>query len=357
VLPRRDLFLLPLIMVATLLALSVPAELVSRALYPSVKVDSCSAADRTSFHAKPNCISHVKIPEGPWATYRYNDCGFRTPEPCGPKPAGSLRVAVIGSSTSAGFMTPYEETMAARAAGALTERCRRPVEFQNLSAMGNHGLKLLESAKAAMSLNPDAMVMLVSPIDFDLSGDVHDQLVQKPTRSNPVRRIKDAIESSRLLYMESYFLLKDDDTYVPLFLRSGHNPDFMRAPLTPAWSRKLRNFEALMKQVAGLAKARGVPAVLIFAPQRAEASLASTDRFGHDYDPELLPNALGRIARNHGMIFADVTRAVPRNTPSDTLFYAMNGHLNGRGHALVADVLVHRLISPDVAAFGKVCTA
>ena len=64
--------------------------------------------------ALPNCTARYKAGEGPWAENSYNACGYRTEHPCGPKPPGSFRVALIGSSTSMGYLIPYQQTFAVR---------------------------------------------------------------------------------------------------------------------------------------------------------------------------------------------------------------------------------------------------
>lgn len=352
--PRRDFLLLPLIVAGTMIALFVPAELVSRALYPAVDIDTCALPTRAgSFHSQPDCTSRMKTPEGPWAETRYNECGFRSPEACAAKPAGSLRVAVLGSSTSAGYLTPYPETMAARAAAALTRRCRRPVQFQNLGAKGNHGERLLASGRAAVKMGADAVVLVVSPIDFELTKEVSPAAVPRSRSTNPLRQIKDLLSSSRLLYMESYFILREDTAYVPIFLASGGNGDFMRLPLSVTWTRRLAEFDAMMEQLATLTTARGLPAMLVFVPQRAEAAIAAGDPVDHIH-PLLLPDLLGKIAARHGILFRDMTRMLPRGVQSQRYFYAVNGHINGHGHALAASGIVDGLES--MPSFTAACS-
>lgn len=60
-------------------------------------IDSCRVADANiGFANRPGCISRMKNAESSWETNQYNDCGYRTKESCGPKPAGTIRVALVG---------------------------------------------------------------------------------------------------------------------------------------------------------------------------------------------------------------------------------------------------------------------
>jgi hypothetical protein len=358
-LPRRDFLILPLIVLATLLALVVPAEWAMRKFFPSDDVDQCGGhASGQSFHARPNCVDQMKVPEGDWATMRYNECGFRNPESCGPKPAGALRVAMLGSSTTSGYATPYDETMAARAARSFTRACGKPVEFQNLGKQGNRGERLIASARAALDLKPDAAVLVVSQTDLQLinAADAPEGSA-KPARNswNFMREIKNQMSSSRLLYMESYSLLRNDDNYVPVYLKSGHNADFMRAPLSREWRAKLAALDSAVAGVAEVMHAQNIPVLMLFTPQRAEAALASSTHLKEKVDPQLLPRELKAIATRHGFAFENGLDYIPKDMPSSEIYYAINGHPNGKGHALLATALVHGLTKNSHSALSQ-CT-
>lgn len=357
-LPRRDLLLLPLIALATAILLLVPAELIVRQQHPAVLVDTCIVETATTSvvnHGKPNCVSQTKTAEGPWVTNRYNACGYRSSEPCGAKPAGSLRVAVVGSSTAAGFLTPYADTMAARSARALTVRCGRPVEFQNLGAYGNIGERLVLSAREAMTLTPDAMVVAIDPFDFDPSGALADIGAAPGLKRSVLARVRERISSSSLLYMESYYLLREDASYLPLYLGLAHGADFMRVPMPPKWRKSVEAFDHAIAQVAAVARARSVPVLVVFVPQRAQAVLASSRRPNAQFDPRAFPKLLERIAHSHGVAFVDSTLEIPKDTPSADIFYAVNSHINGRGHEFVSHALIRAMTESGMTSFAQRC--
>jgi hypothetical protein len=355
-LPKRDMLLLPLIAIGTIAALLLPAEFVIRSQHPAALVDQCTIGSKSpAIHGRPNCVSRTKAAEGPWVTNRYNECGYRNPESCGPKPAGTLRVAMVGSSTSAGYLTPYDDSMAARSARALTALCKRPVEFQNLSAAGNLGKRVVASVSEAMPLDPDAIVLAVDPFDFEPSGAGAIEVGRPAPQRNFLRRIRDRVSASSLLYMESYLLLHDDASYLPLYLGVGRGADFMRSPLPDAWRRQVEMFDASVTHIAALAKAQSVPFLIVFVPQRAQAALASSHKADPDFHPFAFPTLLNAIAQRHGAAFADVTREIAPGTPSSRLFYAVNGHINAQGHALASHAIVDQLTSAAMAPFADKC--
>ena len=86
-LPRRDIVLLPLISMLTLLCMLAGAEVITRIVWPEQIVNSCQVPDPSlGFRYRPNCSSTMKSAEGPWYTNDYNECGYRSAASCGPVP-------------------------------------------------------------------------------------------------------------------------------------------------------------------------------------------------------------------------------------------------------------------------------
>jgi len=357
-LPRRDLVLLPLILIGTMLLLLVPTELIVRNHHPAELVDRCvveTASMTVANHGKPHCMSRTKAPEGPWVNNNYNACGYRSPEPCGPKPADSLRVAVIGSSIAAGYLIPFDDSFAERSAKALTAQCARPVEFQNLGSYGNIGGRLVVSAKEAMTLNPDALVIPIDPFDLDPVG-AKDNLGASQARKRGILAwTRSQISGSSLLYMASYYLLQDDASYLPFYLGTARGADFLRLPMPIQWRASLAAFDQSLARVAAISRARSVPVLIVFVPQRAQAALAAMPRPDPDFHADTLPALLATIARKHGFSFADTTQRIPRNLQSSKFFYAVNGHMNGDGHELVSRAVVAAMTAQTMHAFARKC--
>ena len=109
-LPRRDLLILPLISICTIVLCLIAAESLASYFFASQELNPCMVADPVhGAKFKPNCTVRMKAAEGPWVTSSYNDCGYRTKESCGPKSPGTTRIALLGSSASEGFYNSYDQ--------------------------------------------------------------------------------------------------------------------------------------------------------------------------------------------------------------------------------------------------------
>ena len=85
-------------------------------------------------------------------------------------------------------------------------------------------------------------------------------------------------------------------------------------------------------------------------PPQAQALLISDDNAPPEanVDPTELPDALQEAAEQHGVIYADSSDEFEKIHHAEDMFYNADGHLNGRGHELVADAAEAALIR----AFG-----
>ncbi len=85
------------------------SEILSHLIWPAQYGSACIVADPVQgYRFKPNCSVRGKIPEGPWITYRYNECGYRSENSCGPKSPGTMRIVILGSSMSQALHVPSE---------------------------------------------------------------------------------------------------------------------------------------------------------------------------------------------------------------------------------------------------------
>ena len=345
-LPRRDYIVLPLLSLLTILTLFTAAEVVSRIMFVQHEADACMMADRqlgTRF--RPNCTSRVKAAEGPWVINSYNNCGYRTPQSCGPKPDGAVRIAVLGSSVAQGYLVPYGQTFAARAAQQLTQDCRKPVQFQNLASIGYIWNRLADRVDDAIALHPDAAVIVMVP--FDLQQDAappDDQLAdQQNHEPGPLKRLDGLILNSRAVIVAQHFMFRQPDLYTKLYLHYGDRADFLRPPFTPAWQDRLQRFDQLMADIADRFHAAGVPLFLVYVPERAQAALLSAHQSPPGVDPYALPRQIGDIASRHGVHFIDLSPTMSHMPDAAALYYPVDGHLSGQGAGVLADVLTRHL--------------
>ena len=108
---------------------------------------ACIIIDKLDLpNPKPDCTYQTKVAEGPWVTYHFQFVRlYRTYDSCGPKPAGTLRVVLIGSSIAEGMNVPFEETFGQRTARAIAKATGRKVEVEDTA---------FEGVSPARSLSP-----------------------------------------------------------------------------------------------------------------------------------------------------------------------------------------------------------
>ena len=228
-LPRRDLLILPLLSIVAALALAFCTETTAQHFFFGNGVDSCRVADANiGFTARPGCIAYLKSAEGAWVTNQYNDCGYRSKESCGPKPAGTTRIAVIGSSFSEGWFVAYDEMFSTRAAAELAHKLGRPVEVQNLSREHCFPLCAFHRTQEALALKPDVLVLAVSPSDIENldSSEVPDRYLANPAShtATGIEKKIGTFERFKMLGSQSgtttaveNFLFQDPATYLRFF--------------------------------------------------------------------------------------------------------------------------------------------
>ena len=252
--------------------------------------------------------SRVKAAEGPWVTNSYNACGYRTPQSCGPKPAGDVRIAVLGSSIAQGYLVPYQETFAARAAEQLTHRCGEPVEFQNLASIGYVWERLARRADEALTLHPDAAIIVLIPFDLQQTDPGEDDGPgPKLAPEGPMKRLDSLMKNSRALVAAQHYLFSRPDLYTAV-LFTLRRPSGLSAGAADAGMAAPGGRFRHLCWVGSPTKyhAAHVPLMLVYVPQRAQATLLAA----HQAPPGVAPYAFGRrigeIAARHGVDYLDL---------------------------------------------------
>lgn len=365
-LPRRDLFLLPLVSLLTIVVLWAGAEIVARAAFEESGREICTVKGAIPGRMKPDCVSTRKAAEGPDVRMAYNDCGYRTRESCGPRPPGTLRIALLGASTAQGFKVPFAESFGQRLNEELTRACRRPVEVQNMAMPGYELVDSYMRTGEALRLKPDLVMFLFGAYDIEaisspkrLQDRDHPELLRdastgtgKPRPRGLLKRLVDLTADSRALVMAQHFLYSDRDTYVKLFLLYGDKADYVRRPLTPLWQKRLSIAQMLLSGMAKKIAAAGVPFADVIAPTELQVSLLNAADRPRNVDPYEVDRRIDAIAAENGMISIDTLPAFADvKTPAD-VFYSVDGHLNGDGHAILAQAVLRRLTDGSVPAFA-----
>jgi hypothetical protein len=376
-LPRSDLFVIPLLVLLTLAGLFGIGEFTARTLFVESGVETCGGVAPSGVTAmRPNCQSHRKAAEGPDTVNVYNDCGYRSPEPCRSRTANGIRVALMGASTAQGLKVRYPDSFAARLTNALSTGCHRPVEFQNMGVAGAGLLDIYRRLDEALALNPDLVMIVLTPYEMKAVIDRQEMARRDaPLPSNPgsdatvvsgvpatlvasvappvkslVARISDLAFNSRILVVAQHYLFQDRPTFVRLFMLHGEDADYLRVPYGSGWEQRLNDFDTLLSTMAARSKAAGVGLFIALGPQRIQASLLDRLVLAPGVDPFEIGRRIGAIAERHGVLFQDTLTGFAKVADPDGLFYAVDGHMDAGGHAVFAGSVLNRLIS-DSALF------
>lgn len=348
-LPRRDYILLPAIGLATVFLMAAIPELIARSVFYEQVTDSCLAPDPVlGYRAQPNCDSRYKPAEGPWVENHYNECGYRTAESCGPKPDGTFRIAIVGASTSAGYLVPYPETFAVRVSRFLAERCGRPVEFQNLGGLNYQWGRVEARMDEALRLKPDLVLALLTP--YDLQQPLHQDAAAAPPPPQGLRariqdKLRSLIQGSSSWMAILHYRAQIHDVYLKFYLREPDRSGYLRQPFSPAWQARVDDADHLVGDLAQKASAAKVPFTLIYVPLMVQAVLEQHAGSYPDMSPLALDDAFARIAAEHGIGYVDMETALLHVRNLNSLFYPVDDHLTGAGSAILAAQLGQQILA------------
>ena len=369
-LPRRDWIILPLLSLLTIAVLLLAAEGAARYFFVSVRDDSCEIDDSTiSFRFRPTCTSHSKSAEGPWMESQFNDCGYRTRESCGPKPPNTTRISLLGASSAEGYLVAYDETFAARAAKQLTIELGRQVEIQNLGREQCFPICIFHRVDEALALKSDLLLIAVAPLEFDRMdpSDVKDRykpmlsgLDQAQLRKgiDPNKKaltpVEDFVRHSRAGLAALHFLFQNPATFERMYMLSGEHANYLRTPFSPAWEKRMEAFDLLLGEMAQKARDANVPIVLVEDPSFAQVSLVSMSNVPPGLDPYAFNERLREIAERHGIQFIDGLDAFRYGPAANQLFYVVDGHMNGKGCAMLGNAIAEQLMKEHrIALLGQ----
>jgi SGNH hydrolase-like domain, acetyltransferase AlgX len=351
----------PLLSLLTILAMLSLAEILSRQVWSEGGTDFCKVFDPNSGERnKPNCTARLKAPEGQWVQYSYNECGYRTLQPCGARPASAIRVVAMGASTTEGNMVPYEQTFSTVGARDLSQFYNRPVEFQNMGTTGCLALCAYRRLDEALRLKPDLVLLALAPFDVQVGVDPASLAARddpfktlapprKAAASSFIERLAGSFTGSRAVLAARHFLYQDSGLYLKLYLMQRDKAGFLRQPFPLAWEKRFSDIDLLLGEMADKCRAAGVPFALMAVPERAQAAALQQGDLPEGAAPYAFRDRLALIAKRHEILFLDVFPDFARLPHPETLFYPADGHLTPPGqsvvgHALARDIENSRLV-------------
>jgi DNA-binding response OmpR family regulator len=368
----------------SLLAALVVLEAGLRLLWVKRWTVDAGLAHPTFYHRMPpGSATRYATPEFD-VTIRTNRLGLRGPEPARPKPAGTLRLLMLGDSYTFGFPVRDEETFC-----HLIEQGLRAegyaVEVVNGGISGySPTLEYLSLREEFLQFDPDLVILW-----YDLGDLQDDYRYQKNLRYDAQGRLLGAdpgyvngrfdgwewaanrsalakyvrtkivrtVEKVQALGLRGYLHAKRRGERAKVAigrLRAQQGREEVLEHERFLWAREYAT-EAQLEQlwpVSGrylalihdLLAARGVPFVLGLYPygmivgpdQWAKGRVPWGFESGRTYDGRLVQTVVGRWAESRGLLLLDAFDAFRRAGASEKLFYDWDGHFTPAGHRVLA---------------------
>jgi hypothetical protein len=380
-LPRRDWILLPLLGLLTIVVMFVSFELITQKIFPRSKTvgEDCMMFDdpSTGVRGTPNSVCWEKIAEGELTAYRMNSSGYRSSTEFGPKPPGTYRIVMIGTSFAAGMPVPEEKTFGTLLPKELSWRTGRKVELYNEGNPYRYLDTVALHYNEVLKFDPDMILWIITRGDLqvmhtDANGLAQDHGAWSSSSlslwARAVQRLKMAFSSksfmaaivemlrhSQTVFLFEHFLLQSQSQNVKWYL---HSPDsemgYLRAQPSAAWQMALREFDSDAADIGRQANTAGVPLVAVFLPRAPQAAMISMGEWPADMDPYKLDDNLRSIVVSHGGIYIDILpdfRYIPN---SERGFYPVEGHPNPTGQAIISRLLAKQLTSGVVPALKDI---
>ena len=387
---RRDWILLPGLSLLTIFLMAVSAELLSRHFFPISQVgfQNCFATNDPTGDApvKPDSVCWERTAESNLtAEYRFNSRGDRAGTELNPKPPGTYRIVLIGSSLTQGLFVPREKTFAALLPAELSTETGRKVEVYNEATGGKFRGGPYPTQNSAhhfdevLEAQPDLILWVITPTDIMNAGSKEDAdspdtgALQEDPRSATGsakprsfwkkitasiakgtfgERLQSRWEDTRTSVALKHLLIASEsqDEYIKSYLRDGADANFLKTAPDAKWQSQLLEFDAELAQIVGLADSARVPLVAVLVPNRPEAAMISKGDWPAGYDPFKLENEVSDTIVSHGGRFIDILgdyRGIPG---PERYYFPVDGHPDAHGQAIIAQLLAKALTSGAVPA-------
>jgi hypothetical protein len=370
-LPHRDWILLPLLGLLTICLIAGSTELIARKMfsYAATSVYNCMVMGdpSTGYRAIPNSVCWGKSAESPPVEYRFNSCGHRAGMECGPKPSGSYRIVMAGSSVAMGDLVQRDQTLAALLPAELAKRTGRKIDVYNEGMMQESAATIALRFQEFIAAKPDMILWILTPWDVQHASftlppaakttgkrvflGVTRQRVEQAlaTKSIPaavheiMETLHDLLQASSSKLMLQHFLFESQSLYLKSALSTGDSAEFLKDQSSAERQDHLRDFDLSYAEIERQAEAAGQPLVVMLVPDRVQAAMLSRGEWPSGFDPYKLDNELRAIVQSHGGTYIDILpefRGIPN---AERYYLPFDGHPNAGGHRIVAGLLAKAL--------------
>ncbi len=318
----------------------------------------------------PNCVIWEKISEGKLTEYRFNGSGYRNNADLRPKSPGTYRIVIVGTSIAAGFRVSQEQTIGALLPAELSRRTGRKVEVYNEGLPLRPSSSLARNFNEALAADPDMILWIVSPLDIS-----HPSLAGRKDQAEPLMAevgvwpvtkavfAKESFNASmatifghtRTATLLKEFLYESPSQYVGSSLMGAdYKKEFLQTESSPEWNREIKEFDSSAASIAGQARKAGIPLVVVLVPDRTQAAMISMmGEWPKGFDPYKVGNEVSSIIVSHGGTYIDILPQF-RTVPNPQLgYFALDGHPNALGHAMIARFLTNKLADVAIPALSN----
>ena len=263
---------------------------------------------------------------------RINAHGLRGPEFPLAKPPGVQRVLVLGDSCTFGYLLPEEDAYTSQLQHLLDERRGAgKVHVINAGVPGygiNNEAEFLEHR--GLAFDPDAIVVTASSGDIPDAGvrknpDIDGESVDMSRELRLYRFVRMSALMNFLQYLFFKVVVWSDPKMSLDHGLSATNP-------SPAVQEALRRYEQDFARVTELARAHGVPLLLLVYPGQLE--LFS--------DRTVVRDRWRALAEKYGVVFVDLLPSFKAER-LQKLYLPADGHPTAEGNRLVAEAVAGTL--------------
>lgn len=304
---------------------------------------------------RPESWSRTRTPEFT-VDYRVNTEGWRDAALYPPeKTRAGQRVLLLGDSFTFGEGAPYEAIWPVVLEAALRQS---EVEVELIKA----GVPGYDTRREVLLLEqmveryrPDAVLLAFVP------NDLFTNLADKPTvasstapqSSEPATVIDTEVitaheEKKRRPSLHSLSLLQRlvlriDRLYVHLYRETGRARYFTSRP-DAVLAQQLTITEGWLERGRRFCAARGVAFGVLSIPQQVQVLASARGLVTPELEVTALDEHFDRFATERGFIWTALLPELTRRyvAAGEDLYFRRDGHLNARGHRVVADWLVER---------------
>jgi hypothetical protein len=269
---------------------------------------------------------------------------------------------------AAGFRVPVEQTFGDLLPAELSRRTGRKVELYNEALAWRFPNSIARFFNEAIAAKPDMILWVLVPPDIEdpwllradpaKSLNAGGRVWYRIRYAFATRSFKDSIafifSRTRTATLLADLLYASPSQYVKSsLLQSSYKSDFLLAESNPEWQARLKEFDNNAANIEAQASKAGIPLVVVLVPDRTQLAMISLmGDCPKGFDPYKLDHDLRSSVVSHGGTYLDILpdfQAIPN---PQLLYYAIDGHPNAAGHAIITRLLSEKLVDGAVAGLG-----